>query len=201
MKMMVLGELVSDLSTGATNSLYSSKSEDGLVPMKLLAGSSINNLGEIDVEQLSDIWVSPEKDISRFVIREGDVVVLAKGNSIRTAYVSGDVSKLTVLASANFLVVRTNPDVLLGEALVAYLNSAAGKAVLEGASTGSSIKNVSKASFRKLEVPLPDLDTQKKVAALLSARNKAFSDALTLANQQRLVVDACLDKLIQGELK
>lgn len=199
MEKAILADLVSDLITGATNSLYSSKREEGLLQKKLLTGSSISSLGEIEAEQLSDVWVNPEKSVSKFIVQEGDVVVLAKGNSIRSAYVSGELAKQDILASANFLVVRSNPEVLLGAALVAYLNSTAGKAKLEGASTGSSIKNVSKASFGKLEIPLPDPETQKQVAKLLSARNEAYSDALKLANQQLLVVDACLDKLIQGK--
>ncbi|MEZ8077703.1 restriction endonuclease subunit S [Vibrio splendidus] len=201
MKKATLADLASDLITGATNSLYSSKSEEGLLQKKLLTGSSITCLGEIEAEQLSDVWVTPEKDVSKFVLRQGDVVFLAKGNSIRSAYVSGELAKQGILASANFLVVRSNPEVLLGEALVAYLNSTAGKSKLEDASTGSSIKNVSKASFGKIEIPLPDPETQKTVAMLFSARNEAYSDALKLANQQLLVVDACLDKLIQGEIK
>ena len=196
--MKTVGDLCVDLTTGATNTLFDKASQESDSSLRLLMGSSLNSSGEILEEQLDFITLKEGKDESRFLLQQGDVVLLAKGNSIRAGYVTEYIAKLSVIASANFIVLRPNKKELLGEVLVAYFNSPAGQSLLEATSTGATIKNISLSNLKKLEIPLPSLSKQHKVAELFHASNQAYRSTMNLAEQQKKVADACISKLIKG---
>ncbi|GAA6206661.1 restriction endonuclease subunit S [Thalassotalea sp. SU-HH00458] len=190
--------LCGDLTTGATNTLFEKTEEQGVNTAKLLTGSSLNLNGEIVEEQLTTIRIKEGKNIQRFQLQEGDVVLLAKGNSIRAAYVTAKVANLNVIASANFILLRPNKDALVGEVLVAYLNSTSGQNKLNAISTGAAIQNVSLSNLKKLEIELPALDKQHEISELFHASNQAYKSTIKLAVQQKKVANACINQLMKG---
>lgn len=196
--MKTIEVLCNELTTGATNALFEKSENDSEGTMRLLTGSSVNLNGEIVEQQLSSVTIAEGKSMQRFLLQAGDVVLLAKGNSIRAGYVTEQIAKLNVIASANFIVLRPNKNVLLGEMLVAYFNSPAGQSVLDAASTGAAIKNINLANIRKMEIELPSLSKQREIAELFHASNQAYNATLNLAEQQKKVAMACISQLIKG---
>lgn len=196
--MKTIEVLCNELTTGATNALFEKSEKDSEGTMRLLTGSSVNQNGEIVEQQLSSVTITEGKSMQRFLLQAGDVVLLAKGNSIRAGYVTEQIAKLNVIASANFIVLRPNKYVLLGEVLVAYFNSPAGQSVLDAASTGAAIKNINLANIRKIEIELPTLSKQHEIAELFHASNQAYNATLNLAEQQKKVAMACISQLIKG---
>lgn len=196
--MKTIEVLCNELTTGATNALFEKSENDSEGTMRLLTGSSVNLNGEIVEQQLSSVTIAEGKSVQRFLLQAGDVVLLAKGNSIRAGYVTEQIAKLNVIASANFIVLRPNKYVLLGEVLVAYFNSPAGQSVLDAASTGAAIKNINLANIRKIEIELPTLSKQREIAELFHASNQAYNATLYLAEQQKKVAMACISQLIKG---
>jgi restriction endonuclease S subunit len=190
--------LCKELTTGATNSLYEKSDQQDENTVHLLTGSSLNLNGEIVEQQLSNVTIKEGKDIQRFQLKEGDVVLLSKGNSIRAGYVTAKVANLNVIASANFILLRPNQDKLVGEVLVAYFNSPAGQNLLDATSTGAIIKNISLSNIKKLEIELPTLEKQQEIAELFHASNQAYQSTLDLAAQQKKVATACISQLMQG---
>lgn len=184
--------------TGATNSVYE-KADAADAQHFLLTGSCLNQQGQIEADQLTPICVKDEKSIARFSLQTGDVVLLARGSTIRAAYVDETTAQLGVLASANFLLLRPKKEQLLGETLVAFLNSQLGIAMLEQMSTGAVIQNISASSLKKTEIPLPTLHDQQRLAELFHARNQAYMDTLALAEQQKKAADACIEQLLKGD--
>jgi len=190
--------LCGDLTTGATNTLFEKTEEQSVNTVKLLTGSSLNLNGEIVEGQLTTIRIKEGKNIQRFQLQEGDVVLLAKGNSIRAAYVTAKIANLNVIASANFILLRPNKDALVGEVLVAYLNSTSGQNKLNAISTGAAIQNVSLSNLKKLEIELPTLDKQHEISELFHASNQAYQSTIELAVQQKKVASACINQLMKG---
>lgn len=190
--------LCNELTTGATNALFEKSESSSEGTMRLLTGSSVNLNGEIVEDQLSPVTIAEGKSEQRFLLQEGDVVLLAKGNSIRAGYVTERIAKLNVIASANFIVLRPNQNEVLGEVLVAYFNSPAGQSVLDAASTGAAIKNINLANIRKIEIELPTLSKQREISELFHASNQAYNATLNLAEQQKKVAMACISQLIKG---
>ncbi len=196
--MKTIEVLCNELTTGATNALFEKSENDSEGTMRLLTGSSVNLNGEIVEQQLSSVTIAEGKSMQRFLLQAGDVVLLAKGNSIRAGYVTEQIAKLNVIASANFIVLRPNRNEVLGEVLVAYFNSPAGQSVLDAASTGAAIKNINLANIRKMEIELPSLSKQREIAELFHASNQAYNATLNLAEQQKKVAMACISQLIKG---
>lgn len=196
--MKTIEVLCNELTTGATNALFEKNESNSEGAMRLLTGSSVNLNGEIIDQQLSEIIIKEGKDIQRFLLKEGDVVLLAKGNSIKAGYVTKAIADLNVIASANFILLRPNNNELLGEVLVAYFNSSVGQSQLDTISTGAIITNISLSSIKKLVIELPGLNKQNEIAELFHASNQAYQSTLNLAEQQKKVSTAYITQLIKG---
>tara|TARA_R110002049_G_scaffold273474_1_gene451223 strand:+ start:1366 stop:1962 length:597 start_codon:yes stop_codon:yes gene_type:complete len=190
--------LCMELTTGATNALYEKNDQQHEKAVHLLSGSSLSLNGEILEQQLSTVNIKEGKEIQRFQLQEGDVVLLAKGNSIRAGYVTSKVASLNVIASANFILLRPNRDKLLGEVLVSHFNSLTGQNALDLISTGAVIKNISISNIKKLEIELPEMEKQQEIAELFHARNEAYQSILNFAEQQKKVASACISQLMKG---
>ncbi|WP_042146289.1 MULTISPECIES: restriction endonuclease subunit S [unclassified Pseudoalteromonas] len=196
--MKTIEVLCKELTTGATNALFEKSDQQDENTAYLLTGSSLNLNGEIVEQQLNKVTIKEGKDVQRFQLKEGDVVLLAKGNSIRAGYVTDKVANLNVIASANFILLRPNQAELISEVIVAYFNSPEGQSKLDAISTGASIKNISLASIKKLEINLPPLTKQHEIAELFHASNQAYQSTINLAAQQKKVATACISQLMRG---
>lgn len=196
--MKTIEVLCNELITGATNALFEKNESNVEGALHLLTGSSVNLNGEIIEQRLSEIIIKEGKDIQRFLLKEGDVVLLAKGNSIKAGYVTKAIAELNVIASANFILLRPNNNELLGEVLVAYFNSSVGQSQLGTISTGAIITNISLSSIKKLVIELPGLNKQNEIAELFHASNQAYQSTLNLAEQQKKVSTAYITQLIKG---
>jgi hypothetical protein len=95
--MKTIEVLCNELTTGATNALFEKSESNAEGAMYLLTGSAVNLNGEIVEDQLSSVTIAEGKSIQRFLLQEGDVVLLAKGNSIRAGYVTERIAKLNVI--------------------------------------------------------------------------------------------------------
>jgi restriction endonuclease S subunit len=190
--MKTIESLCDELATGATNALFEKNESNAEKALNLLTGSSVNLNGEIIEQHLSQVTIKDGKDIQRFLLQKGDVVLLAKGNSIRAGYVTTNIAKLNVIASANFILLRPNNNQLLGEVLVAYFNSPAGQSMLDDTSTGATIKNINLSNIKKMKIELPELSKQHEIAELFNASNQAYQATIKLAEQQKKVVTACM---------
>ncbi|MFT2092115.1 restriction endonuclease subunit S [Paraglaciecola sp. 2405UD69-4] len=196
--MKTIEVLCNELTTGATNALFEKNENNVEGALHLLTGSSVNLNGEIIEQHLSRVTIKGGKDIQRFLLQEGDVVLLAKGNSIRAGYITTNIAKLNVIASANFILLRPNNNQLLGEVLVAYFNSPAGQSMLDAISTGAAIKNINLSNIKKVEIELPELSKQHEIAKLFNASNHAYQATIKLAEQQKKLATACISQLMKG---
>jgi restriction endonuclease S subunit len=196
--MKTIESLCEQLVTGATNSLFEKAERKAKSPLQILMGSSLNLNGEIIESQLGSVTLKEGKEVQRYLLQEGDVVLLAKGNSIRAGYVTASIAKLNVIASANFILLRPNNSELLGEVMVAYFNSPAGQSLLDATSTGAAIKNISLSNIKKLEIEVPELSKQNEIAELFHASNQAYRSTIKLAEQQKKVATACISQLMKG---
>lgn len=196
--MKTIEVLCNELTTGATNALFEKTNQKDEKSLYLLTGNSLSSNGEIIEEQLGSVTLKEGKEIQRFLLQQGDVVLLAKGNSIRAGYVTERIAKLNVIASANFILIRPNNNELLGEVLVAYFNSPSGQSLLDATSTGATIKNISLSNIKKLGVEFPALGKQHEIAELFHASNQAYRATIDLAEQQKKAALACISQLIKG---
>jgi len=190
---------VAGVSGGIPKSYFSK--EQGGEPSEylLLPGVAAQKDGDIDELALTSVYGKSNKNLSRYVLSSGDVVLTAKGASTRASYVSEQLAARNIVPSANFIIIRANKDKLHGEVLVAFLNSELGQAKLQLIKTGAVIANISLSSLKEIEVPLPSKDEQSHILKLYNVGKRAYKATLLLAEQQRTVVDAQISNLLVGD--
>ena len=133
----------------------------------------------------------PELSESDTELREGDVVFLARGHR-NFAWAVHDLPGPT-LATAYFFVLRPH-DGLTGNYLAWYLNQQpALRHIRRLGTSGAHMPIVRRADLESLEVPVPDLATQHRVAAFSELAEKQQRLLFELAELKQLqATSACL---------
>ena len=187
---------VGKVLTGATNSTYTKEASDTNKEFNLLTGTAVTSEGTINLAALETVWIEQDKDISRYLLKVGDVVLLARGSAIRAALVSQEVASTKVIASANFLIIRTDTSRIKPTVLLAYLNSPQGSSAIVAQSSGAVIQSVSASSLADFRIPLPNLNRQNEIDELYQASTEAYRATLALAEQQKVVANARIANLM-----
>ena len=175
--------------SGAPASFFNKAVSNAEQTFKALRGTDLLEDGYVAAENLDDVEVKEGKYTSKFLLQEGDVVLLARGQSMRSCIVTKDVAEQHLIATANFIVLRLKSG-QHGEFLVAYLNSPIGKQVLAGLSSSTSvIKSIALSGLKKLNIPFPSLEKQKQIADLFHANVAAKRATQKLMDEQNKTVE------------
>lgn len=124
---------------------------------------NISNIGdyEIDYAGLEHLQ-GEERKVFNYLLREGDVLLPARGTAIRTAVFHEQI--YPCIASSNLIVIRPNVKILDSTYLKIFLDSPIGHKLISSTQQGAIVMNISYRDLKVLEVPIPPLDRQKAVA-------------------------------------
>ena len=186
---------VSDISQvipGAAKGAYNLDVDPGNEQAYILKGNNLDSEGGISTDGMDKVAFSTARNIERYILQEGDVVVMARGSAIRAGCVTKQVAQKRVIASANFIIIRPNSDEVKGEVIAAYLNSIIGQQRLQSLSKGSAIQHISTSSLRELEIPIPAMPVQQKISDIFYANREAYHATLALAEQQKRTANASI---------
>lgn len=115
-------------------------------------GSNLPHLAELDVK------------LERARLADGDLVVTKTSMPIRAAVADAPEGK-TVIASGNLFIVRLDKVRVDPYFLAAFFASKDGEQVLSRIVRGSALLTISVSGLRDLNVPLPPMEVQKRIAA------------------------------------
>lgn len=128
--------------------------------------------GDVAVIQMKDIddanLLHPEDAIrvalpkgkTHHLLRAGDLLFRSRGRSNGAARVLDGIG--TAVVSAPMLLIR--PHAVLPEYLCWYINAPAAQAQLAALAEGTSVRMISAEALKTLEVPLPSLAAQQRIA-------------------------------------
>lgn len=138
------------------------KSEKGVLT---LSAKSVRD-GYIDYNQC---YCISKEEYARFMVRGfpqiGDVLLTTEAPLGVTARLDrGDVA-----VAQRLLTLRGKEKVLDTGYLYYYLRSPLGQGKLRERQTGTTVVGIKQAEFRKIEIDLPDIETQRKVTSILSS--------------------------------
>jgi len=142
-------------------------------------GSANGEVGVIQVRDLADGYTritSPglrlriEDVKSRHLLKEGDLLFLSKGSVNHSALYSG-LPKLAVATSV-FFIIRPGSSQVASKFLQWFLNQEKTQSYFKINQSGTYTPAVSKEVLGNLEIPLPDIMTQEKIAHLYSLEQK-----------------------------
>ena len=143
-KASVLDEIVSDKPTNMQY-LMLANLQDGIISDELPYLKGIDSKYE------------------KYCIKNGSLVISKNASPVKMAIASVQEGN-KILANGNLYVIELDEDKINPYFLKAYLESENGKAALSRVAVGATLLNLPVEGLKKVIIPLPDLESQKKIA-------------------------------------
>ncbi len=171
------------IALGDVAEIFRGKSVSRKDPTGIIGVVNISNIGEyeIDYDNL-DHLDEEERKVMNYLLKDGDVLVPARGTAIRTAIFHKQ--SYPCIASSNVIVIRPKPNMLNSVYLKIFLDSPLGKKLISGIQQGIAIINISYKDLKSLEIPLPSLEEQQKKADEYIKEFKLYKDAIATAEKR-----------------
>lgn len=142
--------------------------------------------------------MTPMRSPARYTVHTGDVLFVSRGTNNRATYLE-EVAPHSIATSV-FYILRTKSG-LEPRYLTWYLNQTKALTDIAQVRTGAGTPIVQRTALQELEIILPDLQTQKQIAALdemmLNERHLRRKLLEQTENQHRLIGQQLLDKLLE----
>lgn len=178
------------------------KSDKGILT---LSAKSVRD-GYIDYDQC---YCISKEEYDQFMVRGfpqiGDVLLTTEAPLGVTARLDRD----DVAVAQRLLTLRGKEKILDTGYLYYYLRSPLGQGKLKERQTGTTVVGIKQAEFRKIEIDLPDIETQRKITSILSSLddkirvNKEINENLERQAQayfQNLFIDNANSEWVQGTI-
>jgi len=126
-----------------------------------------NNLLEKTISPRDMYFISPEKhtDLKKGHLRENDVLITTRGNLGTTAIVPEAYEDANI--NAQLVLLRANPQSIDPHFLLRCFDIHLVKSQITRLQTGTALKQLPIKRLVKIEIPLPPLAEQKRIAAIL----------------------------------
>lgn len=138
-------------------------------------------------------------DVSRaktYAVRPHDVLVTGRGTLLKFGLVGDETAG--AIASGNVIVVRPSPKAT-GGALFAILSSEVFRPKIEVLRRGATtLLSLSPKDLAKLEIDLPSLDEQRRIAAFIADAQTAYRTAIEAAEIRRTLARRLVDARLFG---
>ena len=188
-KKVRLGEICSKIGSGATPSGGSRVyTENGI---SFIRSQNVYNLN-FDYEGLTHITDEAAKKLNGVTIEKDDVLLNITGDSVaRTCIVPKNV--LPARVNQHVSIIRPKEKTILSKFLNYYLASPYMQSVMLGLAVGkgASRNAITKTMIENFEVPYPPLETQQKIAGILSA----YDDLIENNRKQIKLLEEAAQKL------
>jgi restriction endonuclease S subunit len=135
--------------------------------------------------------------VEQHLVRKHDLIFRSRGQTYSAALVTENLGAAVV--AAPLMVIRPHSSKVLPEYLRWFVNLPATHNVLASMAAGTSVKIINKAALQQLEVPVPALETQRKIARLgelMEEETKLMAEMTRL--RHRLMEQTLLREARQG---
>jgi len=132
---------------------------------------------------------------TKHILKTGDVLFAAKGTK-NFAAVFEDHNPPSV-ASTSFFVIRLQDNKVLPEYLVWLMNSPTILLFLKSTAKGSSIVSISKAVLEKLEISIPNIQTQRIILKITSLRNQEKQIRQKIESLEEIIIKQKINNILK----
>jgi len=144
----------------------------------------------------SALRFEPDRDPTRQLLQEGDVLFMGKGSAPFACAVHDLPGPM--VAGGMFFILRSDTNRILPDYLAWCLSQKETLRTLTIASgTGVAMPVIRRTELEKVQVPLPPLELQKKISELLELEAQAQNLMNELAKQKHLLTDAVCRNLTE----
>lgn len=141
--------------------------------------------GLVDPERLTRVQLDGLAD--RYFVRAGDVVFRSRGER-NTASALNERLREPALAVLPLMVLRPNRDVVTPDYLAWVINQPPAQRHFDIAARGTNIRMIPRSSLDDLELDVPDIETQRRIAAVdaLAERERELSQLAAEARRKMM---------------
>lgn len=164
--------------------------------MPVIGVRNLQDAGVAPIEELDTVgFASPKRALAN-AVRVDDVLLTGRGTLLKFGLVGSETEG--AIASGNIIVVRPGPGVV-GGALFALLSSDTYRPKIEVLRRGATtLLSLSPKDIKNLEVSLPPIDEQRRIAALAMDELTAYRNAIKAAEIRRALTRRVLDARLFG---
>lgn len=163
----------------------SSSQIDNLIAEKEKGEYELLQLSNVENGEISDKLItisSPSKVIDKFLLKNDDIIISSKSTNIKIAIVDG-VEKRKVFPAGSILVIRANQRKINPKYLKVFLDSNTGRSLLNSIQTGAVIVSINASALLEMEVSLPSLKEQERIADKYDELSFNYKSAVISANK------------------
>ncbi|OES45369.1 restriction endonuclease subunit S [Domibacillus iocasae] len=174
---------VRKMAMGDVAEIFRGKSVSKKDPNGSIGVVNISNIREYDIDYDSlDHFDEEERKITNYLLKEGDVLIPARGTAIRTAIFHE--KSYPCIASSNIIVIRPETKMLSSTFLKLFLDSPLGEKMISGVQQGSTIINISYKDLNALEIPLPSIEEQQKKSDEYTKELTIYKETIAAAEKR-----------------
>ncbi|MEV7286925.1 restriction endonuclease subunit S [Streptomyces sp. NPDC093252] len=193
-KQIPLGSLC-EVAAGPSGSLLDSLN-DGPDGTPVIAPPDLTDHHTVDTRRLRRVPWSVAKRLSRFALREGDLLVVRQGTLGRLALIKAE--HATWLYGSACLRIRPQRELVLPEYLVSYLSYPPVQRALLGQALPGTVPSLNSTTLNTLPVTLPPLVRQHAVVEALTDVDARIRIQRKMADRLEALRPAIFGELIQG---
>ena len=189
-KKLKVSDVASKVSRGP---VINKRAEDGMTGI-----INISDIGEFGID-FGSIWTTDElgRKIDDAILKEDDVLVTARGTTIKVAVFHPGKNTKPCVASPNIIVIRPN-SLIMGDFLKLFLESPVGIKMLKSLQRGETVTNINHKDVMDLEVPVPTLAEQREAVDMHKAGLLQYRIALEAAEKAWLAIKAEVNGKLYG---
>ncbi len=193
-KLIDIASIQSGLS--AANQREMSEAKPGFVEVVCLTGNNLseNGLVKLKDSELKKVYVEQSR-LEGHILQDQDILLMARGTNFRAALLKEYHLNIPSIASPNVFVIRCG-EKILAEVLVSFINSGHGQALMDEIAIGSTVRSLSIAGLKNLEISIPEIGHQKLITSIFYANIEALTLLDKLKVQQLIAVEASLQQLM-----
>lgn len=168
----------------------------------LLPDTCYLQVNDFDEEGVLRSTVRPTTTVSskaaRHLLTESDLLLAAKGGKNFCTIAPTQLGPC--VASPSFLIIRIDDATrVLPEYVCGFLNLPSTRQLLTAQAQGSAITSLSKADLEEFELPLPSLERQRAIIALIRLQRREQALYKAIAERRRQITDYKLTKIYKDE--
>lgn len=162
---MKVGDLIKDIRYGFTGSAIPERNGTGFIRV-----TDIDEFGKVDYSKVPGVIIS-EKEVERYLLEDGDCII-ARSGSVGKAHIYFGKNSKEVFAS--YLIrLRFDTKKILPRYFGAFTHSEFYWKQILSNKQGGVQQNINTDGLSRIEIPLPNLKTQQKIASILEQADTA----------------------------
>lgn len=170
---------------------YEKPKEEG--ELRYLQAKNFNNYGLFDGN--IDGWIDVSDKSKSHILEDGDILFVGKGMRNFAWKYSADIGK--AIASSIFYVIKPKSELVNADYLVSIFNSSKYQSFFQALGAGSSIPSIRKNELEAVEIPLPPLEIQNKIANLSMLHQKQLLLTEKLIEEKNKLFQAVINDILK----